>query len=103
DHSFLWICHQVGWRKIQQGRVFNRYGNWDDDIAKADVDLHWNLCSGQQRSKSNADAFIVCIFFDSSDTNGASIELDAICLGFHVAQLVDDRSNMIQFVAGSTH
>jgi hypothetical protein len=49
----------------------------------------------------NPNSFIVSVLFDFGYLHRPRVELDPICFAFDLAQLCEESSNVLEFVAGS--
>lgn len=47
-------------------------------VAKSDVDLHWNPCSGQLGEELDAHAVVLVILFDSCSFDRLPVEHNAV-------------------------
>ncbi len=53
-------------------------GSGINGVAKSDVDLHWNPCSGQLGEELDAHAVVLVILFDSCAFDRLAVEHNAV-------------------------
>src|ERR1039458_10618828 len=62
----------------QENRKRSKFGFRVNGVAKSDVNLHWNPCSGQLGLELDAHAIVLVILFDSCAFDRLAVEHNAV-------------------------
>src|SRR5438067_12215551 len=74
NDRFLWIGSLDRSRKFQNGRVLDFNRLWCNNIAKANVDLHWYSSASKACVEANRHTSVLGILFNPGDRYLVSIE-----------------------------
>src|SRR5437879_9344108 len=101
DDRFLWISPQDRSRKFQKGRVLDFNCCWCNNVAKANIDLHWDSSASKGCMEANAHALVLGILFNPGDLYRLCIEFNPVRFGFEFANFSDQSANVVKLVGRS--
>src|SRR5438874_1194063 len=101
NDRFLWIGAQDRSRKFQKGRVLDFNSCWCNNVAKANIDLHWDSSASKGCMEANEHALVLGILFNPGDLYRLCIEFNPVRFGFELANFSDQNMNVLKLVAHS--
>src|SRR5881227_1178341 len=95
----LWISSQDRSRKFQKGRVLDFNCCWCNNVAKANIDLHWDSSASKGCMEANPHALVLGILVNPGDLYRLCIEFNPVRFGFEFANFSDQSANVLKLVA----
>src|SRR6266536_3111643 len=88
----------MGGRKIKDGWIIQSFRCRRDHVREANVNLDGEPSFAKPSYHGDADAFIICIFFDSFALNVNWVKFKSIGFGLPFGEVLEDLQNRINRV-----
>src|SRR5207302_1322892 len=99
NDRFLWISPQDRSRKVQKGRVLDFNSCWCNNVANANIDLHWDSSACTGCMEANPHSLLLGILLNPCDLYRLCIEFSRVRFGFEFANFSDQSMNVLNRVA----